>query len=327
MSDGGEAPPAGSPKRSPPVLPWRGRLDALLRTLMRHPVAVAGMDVSRAYDRAGGGMLSGGLSFYAFFTVVPALLIFVSLLGILVEDAALRDRLIEDLIGQVEPIADVAEAVINNLSNSARTTTVIGVIGLIWGVSGFYGALQGSMQRMFPGPGTRDFLRTRVRGVLTVVLILASMLAAVLLIVVIPVATQWLRDRCAALTSFDTDLASSICSIDTGQVAAILGPFAAITIAFLACLVIYVAVPPDGPGLRQAWLPALVAGIIIGLLTSLFGIVAPLLVRHWLTLGVVGSVFVSLVWFNLVFQAMLYGAAFARLKRDRDRIRAMAARL
>ena len=272
-------------------------------------------------------MLSGGLSFYAFFTVVPALLIFVSILGILVEDEAVRDALVSSLIGQVEPIREVAVAVIEEFADSARTTTVIGIVGLLWGFSGFYGALQGSMQRVFPGPGTRDFLRTRLRGVLTVALIIASMLAAVLLIVVVPVVTEWLNDRCAALTSLDSELAKSVCSVDPGQVTAIIGPFAATGIAFLACLVIYVAVPPDGPSLRQAWLPALVAGVLIGLLTSLFGYVAPLLVRHWVTLGVVGSVFISLVWFNLVFQAMLYGAAFARLKRDRDKTTSATPRL
>lgn len=327
MSRGGASPPKDQAERPPPVLGWRARLEALQRTLMRHPVAVAGLDVSRAYDRAGGGMLSGGLSFYAFFTVVPALLIFVSVLGILIEDTAFRDQLVTDLIGQVEPIKDVANAVIDGLADSARTTTIIGVIGLLWGFSGFYGALQGSMQRMFPGPGARDFLRTRIRGLLTVLLILVAMLSAVLLIVVVPLATTWLNGRCKALTSFDTELASTICSIDPGQVTAVIGPFAAVAIAFLACLVIYVAVPPDGPSLRQALLPAFTAGAIIGLLTSLFGFIAPLLVRHWLTLGVVGSVFVSLVWFNLVFQAMLYGAAFARLTRDRDRTRSGHPRL
>ena len=90
-------------------------------------------------------------------------------------------------------------------------------------------------------------------------------------------------------------------------------------IAFLAALLVYVAIPPDGPSLRQAFWPALVVGVVVGLLTSLFGWIAPLLVRQWLTLGIVGSVFVSLVWFNLVFQALIYGAAFARLRRDRDR--------
>jgi uncharacterized BrkB/YihY/UPF0761 family membrane protein len=60
-------------------------------------------------------------------------------------------------------------------------------------------------------------------------------------------------------------------------------------------------------------------GLATGLFTSLFGWIAPLLVRQWLALGIVGSVFIALVWLNLVFQALIYGAAFARLNRDRDR--------
>jgi uncharacterized BrkB/YihY/UPF0761 family membrane protein len=81
------------------------------------------------------------------------------------------------------------------------------------------------------------------------------------------------------------------------------------------------AIPPDGPTFRQAFWPAVVSGTIIGLLTSLFGLIAPLLVRHWVTLGTVGSVFIALIWFNLVFQVLLLGAAFARIRRDRDRTR------
>ena len=38
-------------------------------------------------------------------------------------------------------------------------------------------------------------------------------------------------------------------------------------------------------------------------------------------MGIVGSVFISLLWLYLVFQALMYGAAFARLRRDRDRVR------
>ena len=49
----------------------------------------------------------------------------------------------------------------------------------------------------------------------------------------------------------------------------------------------------------------------------------------WLgvALGVVGSVFISLLWLYLVFQVLMYGAAFARLRRDRDRVRREAPRL
>ena len=74
---------------------------------------------------------------------------------------------------------------------------------------------------------------------------------------------------------------------------------------------------PEPAGRRSFRLSA--AGAVIGLLTTLFSVVAPHLVSSYLTLGIVGSVFIALVWFNLVFQILLYGAAFARLRRDERR--------
>ncbi|MFV2062360.1 MAG: YihY/virulence factor BrkB family protein [Chloroflexota bacterium] len=296
-------------------------METIQRSIMRHRLVLGALGVMRAYDRAGGGMLAGGLSYFGFFTVVPALLLFVSLLGVLIEDAALRADLIDGLIGQLDPLNPVATAVIDGLAGSGRTGTVVGVLGLLWGGSGFYGALQGSMQRMFPGPGIRDFFRTRLRGILAVVLILGSMLSAVLLLFVLPTVADWLTTVCKGLTEFDTQLAEGICAVDVGRVGDAVGPVAAMGVAFLAAMFVYVAIPPDGPNVRQAFVPAIIAGIGIGLLTSLFGWVAPLLVRNFSGLGVVGSVFIALIWFNLVFQFLLYGAAIARLRRDRDRTR------
>jgi membrane protein len=311
----------GKPQRHPPVLGWRGRFEALQRALLRTPPLLAVMDVMRAYDRGGGGMLAGALAYFGFFTVVPALLLFVGLLGVLVEDAALRERLIQGLVDQLDPIREVAAEVINGLADNGRTGTVVGVLGLLWGASGFYGALQGAMQRMFPGPGSRDFLQTRLRGAIAVVVVLGVLLLAVVLISALPLITEWFARRCAALGALDLPLLRGACDVDIAQVTGAIGVVGAVGIAFLAVLLVYVVVPPDGPSLRQAIWPAVIVGVVIGLFTSLFGWVAPLLLRQWLTLGIVGSVFISLIWFNLVFQALVYGAAFARLRRDRDRAR------
>lgn len=323
MSDGGHEPPgpSGRQGRQAPVLGWRGRLETLQRAVMRQPVVLSVLDVTRAYDRSGGGMLAAGLSYFAFFTVVPALLLFVSLLGMLVESRELRDELVGALVDRLDPIRDVATVVIDGLADSGRTGTIIGVIGLLWGASGFYGALQGAMQRMFPGSGTRDFLQTRVRGVLAVVLILGSMLGAVVLIFALPLLTEWLAARCRDLEELEAPLIEQACSVDLAGISGAAGALTTMAIAFLAALLVYVAIPPDGPSLRQASWPAVVVGVLVGLLTSLFGWIAPLLVRQWLALGIVGSVFISLIWFHLVFQALMYGAAFARLRRDRDRTR------
>jgi membrane protein len=309
------------------VLGWRGRLDALQRAVMRAGPVLAFTHVARAYDRGGGGMLAGALAYYAFFSFVPALLLFVSILGLVVEDAALRRELIDDLIDQIDPIRDVAVAVIDGLADSGRTGTIIGVLGLLWAASGFYGTLQGAMQRMFPGPGGRDFITTRVRGVVTVVAVLGTLLLSVVILFALPFVSEWLSRRCSELNGLDITLIVEACRIDFGQIAGAIAVVGAMGIAFLAVLLVYVVIPTDGPSFPQAFWPAVIAGLVIGGLTALFGWIAPLLARNWLALGIVGSVFIALLWLNLTFQVLIYGAAFARLRRDRDRTRAGPPRL
>jgi membrane protein len=279
------------------------------------------MDVLRAYDRGGGGMLAGALAYYAFFTMVPALLLFVSLLGILIEDRLLRDQLVESLVGRLDPIREVATVVIDGLAYSGRTGTIVGVLGLLWGASGFYGALQSAMARMFPGQRSRDFLRTRVRGLLTVAFILGSMLAAVLLIIALPLVRSWLEARCVEIGGLHLVLLEQACSVDPAAISGAAAIAASVVVAGLAALIVYVVIPPDGASFREASWPALLAGVAIGIFTSLFGWIASLVMTQWLTLGIVGSVFIALIWFNLVFQALIYGAALARLRRDRERHR------
>jgi len=321
VTEGGEQPPAHRPDgpRERPVLGWRARLESVQRSLMRHSVVISIMDVLRAYERGGGGMTAAALAYFAFFTTVPALLLFVSLLGIVVENSDLRAQLVSALVDQLDPIRDLALSVLDGLADAGRTGTIVGILGLLWGASGFYGALQGAMQRMFPGPTTRDFLQTRVRGVLGVVIVLGGMFAAVVAVFVVPLFTAWLDSRCRELAFPDVPLLIQACRLDFIEIGAAITVLVSIVLASLAVLLVYVAIPPDGPSLRQALPPAVIVGAAIGLFTALFGLIAPYLVQQWLALGIVGSIFIALVWFNLVFQALLYGAAYARLRRDRDR--------
>jgi len=118
-------------------------------------------------------------------------------------------------------------------------------------------------------------------------------------------------------------LANSAVAVVWGVVKADIGvllpavtPILSIAASSFVAWIVYVIVPADTPGWRAAFLPALVAGTLMGLLTSLFGLVAPLLVGGFSGLGVLASVFVALVWFNWIFQILLYGGAWARLRRD-----------
>lgn len=321
MTEGGTRAPAptdGKGKEAP-VLHWRGRLEALQRTIMRTPPLQAVTHVLRAYDRGGGGMLAAALAYFAFFTMVPTLLLFVSLLGVVVEDARLRTELIQSLVDQIDPLSELLTFLVEGLADSGRTGTIVGLLGLLWGASGFYGALQGAMQRMFPGSGGRDFLQTRVRGVVTVVAVLGVLVIAVVMVFVLPFLTSWIDARCADLQAGGVTIVEGVCSIDLVELTGTLGVVGAMGVAFLLALGVYVAIPVHGPSLRQAFWPAVVVGVAIGAFTALFGWISPLLVRNWVALGIVGNVFIALIWLNLTFQALVFGAAWSRLRRDRGR--------
>jgi uncharacterized BrkB/YihY/UPF0761 family membrane protein len=78
-------------------------------------------------------------------------------------------------------------------------------------------------------------------------------------------------------------------------------------------------VPTDPPSVRVALPGSVAAGVGIGLLTSLFGVVAPFLVGELAGLGVIASVFIALIWFSWTFRILLYGAAIAGARRDAAR--------
>jgi uncharacterized BrkB/YihY/UPF0761 family membrane protein len=120
---------------------------------------------------------------------------------------------------------------------------------------------------------------------------------------------------------------SSLIVITGVDVFRLVAPLLALVVAIVVCFVVYVVVPVNGPSPRAARKPALVAGAGIGLLTVAFGLVAPLLVQGFAALGVIASVFAALVWLNLVFQVLLYGAAWSCIRRDRERAKSAIPRI
>jgi uncharacterized BrkB/YihY/UPF0761 family membrane protein len=97
-----------------------------------------------------------------------------------------------------------------------------------------------------------------------------------------------------------------------------LAPLAMLAVMVLVALAAYLVVPTAPPSLRAAIWPAIVAGIGIGLLTNVFGLLAPLLIGSLSGFGIIATVFGALVWLNLSYQILLFGAAWARVRRDRE---------
>jgi uncharacterized BrkB/YihY/UPF0761 family membrane protein len=153
------------------------------------------------------------------------------------------------------------------------------------------------MQRVFPARHAPDPIMSRVQGVIAVAVVVGAILAAFVAGSVLSVVWTLVGP------AFDAVLP-------------LVSPLLAIVASSLVALAVYELVPTDRPAIRAALTPAVLAGIGMGLLTSLFGLLAPLLVGGLSGLGVIASVFVALIWFNWVFQILLIGAAYAHLRED-----------
>lgn len=254
-------------------------------------------------EQAGAPLLASALAFNAMFAILPGLLLLSGVLGWAIEDVELRAQLLADLVAKVPPLGTAIADSLDGVVRERGGLTLIGLIGLVWGSSNFYGALDEVMRRIFAGGHVRGFIEQRVRGLLVVAGLLVLVLGAALM------GGLW---TVVVTTVGELPGAAAVLSVA--------GPLVFIAFSMLAVLLVYLIVPTAPPGWRAAWLPALVAGAGIGLLTSLFSVLAPVLVGGLAGFGVLAAVFGAFVWLNLGFQMLLWGAAWARYRRDGARL-------
>lgn len=232
------------------------------------------------------------------FAFIPLVLLVSGVIGWLIEDQAQRASLLSELIGYVPPLADFFRSSLEGVVAGRGALSIIGVIGLLWGSSAFYGVLDEVMRRIFSGGGLRGELSRRIRGFATIVILL------VVIVGTISLGSVW-----AVLDQLAGDL----------FIWRYAAPLLSLVVMVLIALGVYLVVPTAPPSLRAALWPAVAAGIGIGLLTNVFSLLAPLLIGGMAGFGVIATVFGALVWLNFSYQILLFGAAWARVRRDRER--------
>src|SRR6187431_820130 len=96
--------------------------------------------------------LAAALTYYGVLAIFPALLAFVSLVGLFGEPGETTDALLE-LFGGLVP-ATMLDAIREPIENLASAQTagfafVVGVVGALWSASGYVGAFSRSMNRIY----------------------------------------------------------------------------------------------------------------------------------------------------------------------------------
>jgi membrane protein len=251
------------------------------------------------YSAASGPVLARGLAFVALFALVPALLVVLSIAGLIVRDEATRAEIVGIVAAQFPPLESLIEEALQGAGDLAATTGIIGILLLVWSASGLVRALDGAFRQVFEDDGEG---RTPLRDVVALASVAGGIFGAAIILV---------------LMTLPGPISDTI-GVPSPQLRGIV---TLLVIGLLLALA-YRFVPRPRPGWRALALPAIVMGLGVWALTSLFTVLGPLLFGSVQLYGAFGALFLGLIWLSYVTQLVVLGAAWVaeRDRRERERV-------
>ena len=271
---------------------------SILARVLDEPRVARVRAVLDTFGAAAGGLLANGLAFSLLFAAIPTTMLVLGVAGWFTGDALVRATVADGLIHAFPPLEDLINGALDAITEGAALTSFLAVIGLVWTVSQLYGALDVAFARIFSVDPERDIVIRTFRGLLVVGILVVLIVGFV---VVAALST--------ALDALDADI-----PIIRGLagLAGSIPVLVALAIGFV--LIVYRTLPPKPPRWRSAFVPALVVGVAIIILTRIFTFLVPWLVGVATFAGSLASAFVALAWMSFSFQALLYGAAWVRVR-------------
>ena len=254
--------------------------------------------------------LAAALTYYGTLAVFPALLAFVSIIGLLGDPAETTNSLL-DLLGGLIPQStlETIREPLEGLATSpaAGITFVTGILGALWSASGFVGAFSRAMNRIYGIQEGRPIWKLRPTTLaVTVLAIVVMVIAAALLVLSGPI----LEEVGEAIGVGETFV--FVFSIVKWPIIIIL--------AILVIAVLYYATPNvKQPKFRWMSVGALVALVTLVLASAGFAFYAANFSSYNETYGSIGGVIVFLLWIWIANNALLFGAELdAELERGRE---------
>jgi membrane protein len=265
------------------------------------PIATA-RRVMEVYDDAGNGLLAGGLTYSALFALLPSLLLITGILGFVVDDPERRRAIVEGIGRSLPPLRGFLEASLQQITEGAAGAGAIGLIGLAWGASRFYGSLDDAMSRIFRSAPKRGFVARTLRGLFSVVLLVTVFLGSLIL---------------AGVGSYLADQTAARLGTESQTFWQVVTPLLSGIVFVAAAVLIYRLVPAIHVPWSAAVYPALLVGIGLTALTQLFAYIAPRVIGAAAVYGTFVAIFAAMIWLATGFQMLLIGAAWVSVRMDR----------
>jgi membrane protein len=297
--EGGDWPAPDAPEQAPPPVATEQARAADVPAeppsawwyAVRRAIAEFGRD--HVIDRA------GALTFFSVLSLFPALIVLVSVLGLVGQGEATTNAilaLVDELLPG-EASAQLQEPIASITGNrGAGLGVVIGILAALWAASNYVTAFSRAMNRIYGVPEGRPAWRLRpAMYLLTALLILLVALAAVILVVSGPVA-HWLGDL-----------------VGLGGTAVTVWNVVKWPVLLLVVVVILALLYYGTPNVRLRrvrWLsPGAAVAIVIGAVATVgLSLFVSNVTSLSATYGALAGVIVIMVWLWIMNLAILFGA-------------------
>ena len=287
-----DRPPAGAPTASelpgihaekPTEIPWRGWKQILKR--------------SWAENKADNmPIIAGGVAFFGFLSIFPALIALVSLYGLVATPETVA-RQIEDLSAQLpdsaaDLIGEQLNAIVANSGSALSISLVVSILAALWSASGGVGNLVTAINIAYDEVEARSFVKLKVLSLGLTLGAIVFVLVTFGLVAIVPAVIE--------------ELPLGIVGTILAQVAR----WVLLLAVFAGSLAVLYRVAPDRDAPRFSWvsLGAVVVTVIWAAVSVGFAVYVDNFGSYDKTYGAIAGVIVLMLWLYLTCYLVLLGA-------------------
>lgn len=123
---------------------------------------------------------AASLSYYAMFSIFPALLAVVSIGSIFLEQDVVRQKLLEGILEYMPVSATLINNLISGVLDKRGAFTVVAILSLLWSASNVFDKIIVNVNRAFPKGRNPGFLQSRAMALLIILVLVVLFLGSLL---------------------------------------------------------------------------------------------------------------------------------------------------
>jgi len=255
--------------------------------------------VQRAFKESSAdnvSILAGGVAFFAFLALFPALIAALTLYGLIADPALVAQQIDSVASALPTPTRELISGQLTALAESSdgalTTGLIISLLAALWGASSGTNSLIAAINVAYDEQETRGFVKQRLTALALTLGAVTFVLVAVALIAGVPVLLDYL-------------------GLDTlGRLVAQIGRWVLLIIMFMVGLAVLYRVAPNREAPRFRWVtPGSVVATFLWILGSIaFSLYVSFFGNYGATYGALTGVIVLMLWLYLTSYIVLLGA-------------------